>query len=275
MTQILIRHFGGLRVTIDGQIIALPSDFPHGLFAYLTHHANQMIARGQVAAVFWPELSERRARRALSTALWRIGQVAPLAPFLVRSATAVGLMSSRIWVDTVAFERHLDHAKRLASAMPMAALRRILRMIRNSGQPAFANQSDEWGLQQRFIFENLHCDTLFLGAQVAALVNDTPTLTQCARQLIAREPYREDIRELQIQHATQNGHLVTARRHYDGYQDMVAAEYGAAPDKTLAQISVETQRGHVLPAVEHLRAALGLLEDRLRRDDHRAKTTAI
>lgn len=266
MTQIVIRHFGGLRVTVGGQDVALPSDFPHGLFAYLTHHANQMIARGQVSAVFWPDLSEKRARRALSTALWRIGHVAPIAPFLVRSASSVGFIASRIWVDTVAFERHLRHAKRLATAMPASALMRVVRMIRTSSQPAFANLSDEWGLQQRFMFENFHCDTLYLGAQISATINDTITLTECARQLIAREPYREDIRELQMQHAAQNGHLLTAQRHFDTYQDMIATEYGNMPEKTLVQMTTPRESNKIMPAIEQLRAALGALEDRLRRE---------
>jgi DNA-binding SARP family transcriptional activator len=249
MTHFIIRHFGGTRITIGGKSTFLPNDFPTGMFAYLSHHVNQTIGHGQLAGLFWPELSERRARRALSTALWRMHTVTEIAPFIKRTATSIGLTRSRIWVDTVAFEKHLLHAQRLSKSMPSQALSRIKQLIRDSDTGVFTAMRDDWGLQKRFLLENLHCDALYLGAQIAGQLNNAMTLTHCARQLIAREPYREDIRTLQISHAAKCGHHATARKHYDTYRTMMAAEYQAAPKHSLDDLTAPAPR-RVMPAID-------------------------
>ncbi len=80
------------------------------LFAYLVLGKGKLFSREQLADIFWGDLPEARARRALSTDLWRIGNLlkdAGAVPdcFFESDAETVGFNASAPhWTDVEAFE---------------------------------------------------------------------------------------------------------------------------------------------------------------------------
>jgi DNA-binding SARP family transcriptional activator len=76
MAALRIRLFGTVRVTHDSR----PQDARlihavQSLLAWLLLHRGKTHARETLAALFWGEQNDTRARSCLSTALWRLRQV--------------------------------------------------------------------------------------------------------------------------------------------------------------------------------------------------------
>ena len=92
------------------------------LFAYLVLGKGKLFSREQLADVFWGDLPESRARRALSTDLWRIGNLlkdggADPDAYLISDSDAVGFnMDAPHWVDVERFEAATSRIDRIDPA---------------------------------------------------------------------------------------------------------------------------------------------------------------
>jgi DNA-binding SARP family transcriptional activator len=111
MSALRVQLFGTVRVSHDGR----PQDARvihavQSLLAWLLLHRRKTHAREALAALFWGEQSEARARSCLSTALWRLRQVLepagiPRGTYLIGQSEAVGFnCASDYWLDVAAFE---------------------------------------------------------------------------------------------------------------------------------------------------------------------------
>ena len=96
--------FGGFVLRKDSVNLPLPdATDARRLLAYLLLHKSKLHSRTALLGVFWPEMSETRARRALSQAIWHIRR---RFPGLVETKTESVYISSGIsvWSDVVAFK---------------------------------------------------------------------------------------------------------------------------------------------------------------------------
>ena len=66
MSHLVIRFFGGFRLSVGQTPVAVPSDFPTELFAYLVHHIGLPLNRSDIAAEFWPDFDEAAFDEALA-----------------------------------------------------------------------------------------------------------------------------------------------------------------------------------------------------------------
>lgn len=111
MSTLSIRLFGGVRANLDDRPLgSFPTRWAAGLLGYLALDRGRMLHRDILAATFWPEESDARARKALRNALWRLrARVEPKevepGSFLVVEGQTVGLRSGpAIRIDVEEFE---------------------------------------------------------------------------------------------------------------------------------------------------------------------------
>src|SRR5687767_9438645 len=120
-----------LRIQLLGAVRVFHADHTHGarltqtlqpLLAWLVLNRKKTHAREALTELFWAEQREDRARRCLSTALWRLKQalepdgVQPGA-YLISTAATVGFNTdSDHWLDVAAFEEGVGLLRTLGHA---------------------------------------------------------------------------------------------------------------------------------------------------------------
>lgn len=276
MPTLIIRHFGGLRLSCPGADGSLPPQFPRSLFSYLSSHPGKVFCRSFLTDLLWPDLPAPRARRALSTALWRLRANDPVARHLCHpSRDTVCLQVPRqTWIDTIAFEHKLKQATGCAETTPDRALRLVTSAADIYANTAFSDISAEWALLERTRLENTFCDVLFLASQLNFDARNFRTSEQFATRLIGYEPFREDIRKIQIHAVCRSGNMVRAQQMYGEFTTFLADELGEHPSfqfkelgrpKKINHFEIKPKQGHVRQHVRHLQNALRRLDSDLER----------
>jgi DNA-binding SARP family transcriptional activator len=129
-----VRLLGTLEVELNGAVVTSPvSQRPWAVFAYLAL-ASGPVARGELAARFWPDVLDQSARASLRSVLWSLRR--RLGGALVVDGERVGLDDGEgVWIDVREFDR-------LADMDPDAALE----LCRGE---LFEGLADEWALSAR------------------------------------------------------------------------------------------------------------------------------
>ncbi len=102
--QIRVNLFGTLTLwRNEKQLDFSGSISARSVLAYLLLHRPHPQPRIKIAGIFWPDMDEARARRALTQALWRIRNVVP---DFIQGDTQEIQISERaaLWIDIGAFE---------------------------------------------------------------------------------------------------------------------------------------------------------------------------
>src|SRR5215217_4451057 len=112
-----IRMFGALEITHDQDApLHPPTQRVLALLGYLIVHHDVSQSRDKLVDVLWPDLLPRQGRRMLSDALWRARRLLTLpdqadtTAIDIASGTVIFRTGSAIWIDLLAFERHIQQA---------------------------------------------------------------------------------------------------------------------------------------------------------------------
>jgi DNA-binding SARP family transcriptional activator len=111
MTTLRIYALGRLRVFCDQSPLHFPTKKPQDLLCFLLLHAGEMLERDLIAERLWPMRPPGKARRSLSTALWRLRQALkcsppPTQPYLLTERSTLAFNTTApYWFDVEAFER--------------------------------------------------------------------------------------------------------------------------------------------------------------------------
>ncbi|MCJ7432787.1 MAG: AAA family ATPase, partial [Anaerolineales bacterium] len=102
--------FGTMRFEQNGVEVPLPSSAAaRSLLACLLANHNRSQSRSALIGLFWPEMSEERARRALSQALWNIRRSVP--DLLDINSKTISISKGiTLWVDIESFEQMVKPA---------------------------------------------------------------------------------------------------------------------------------------------------------------------
>lgn len=238
MTTLIIRHFGGLKLSRPGEEFVLPSQFPRSLFIYLSCHPGKVFCRNYLADVLWPDLPSQRSRRALSTALWRLRSMDVVAGYLATPSrdTISFQVPRQTWIDTIAFEHKLKLATACAKLDQQKSLHLALCALELYDSSAFADISDEWAIYERARLENAYCDALYLAGSLGFSLKEFRLAEQLAQRLVGFEPFREDVREIQIRAAYMSGNKRKAQQIYNEFSTFLQDEMGAQPESTFEEI---------------------------------------
>lgn len=199
---------------------APPKTLP--LLAYLLLHRRQVLERQHVAMVLWPDDLESDARANLRRHLHQLQRCLPPAspglPWLAGDARTVGWNpSAPLWLDVAEFERLSEQPAGLEEAAACYT-GDLLETI-----------YDDWVFFERERLRSLYFDVLTRLVFQRRLAGDYPKAMLFARQLLARDPFREDaVRQLMaLRYAS--GDRAGAIQEYEAFDDRLRAEMGVAP----------------------------------------------
>lgn len=110
--------FGGLQIKRAGQLLQLPTHKAAELTAYLLTFRDRVHPRPVLAGLFWPDLPEEKARRALSDTLWRVRRV--LGDHVTADESALWFdVAFPYWLDAEDFEQAVRSGQGTAEALDL------------------------------------------------------------------------------------------------------------------------------------------------------------
>lgn len=230
-----------LRVALFGGLTAAsahtgPINIPASckpIIGYLIVHRERKPSRTEVAEMLWQERDSLRARRCLSTALWRLKQTIPSVHLVDGSSASEDLAlnwSLPGWVDVVAFQQRADKAMAVpAERLSRRELHRMRRAVDLYRGDLLQGMDDEWVLIERQRLRNIYLDLLLHLAQGNDHHGDTHSALMFARRLSALDPLREDVHRLIMQLYVKVGNRAKAIEQYRICQGELGAELGVDP----------------------------------------------
>ena len=259
MEPLRIQLFGGFLLEHGSRALPpIPSLAGRSLFAFLALNRGRPHARGRLAGMFWPDLTESRARRRLSHALWQIqdalGEISSQ-PYVLASADSLAFNEAAPYLlDTEEFEGHL-HRLGLTGGRPdpdvdeLAELRRAVELYRGDFMAGFY---DEWVALPQQQFRELYLAALDRVVQVAKSRGNHEEALAYARRLTHHDPLREPAHREVIRLCFLLGSTGEALRQYERCRSVLAEELGTEPSpetEELYQKIVRHRRSGIRPAI--------------------------
>ncbi len=241
--------FGGMRVERKGKSCPLPaSAAARSLLAYLLYH-QQPHTRAALTGLFWPELDETRARRALSQALWQVRRNFPR--LLEADSETVSLSEkTAVWVDARAFERTANPA--LDAAPRDESARRNLEQALELYRADFLEGDyRDWALLERERLRELYLQTLERLEQLEKAAGHYAKALELALRLARADPLNEPAHREIIRLYLLLGQPEAALRQFELCRQALRQELKAEPEaETLALFEEIGRRAQVPPAAE-------------------------
>jgi DNA-binding SARP family transcriptional activator len=199
MSPLEIRCFGLLQVKIQNESLHNLDSSPglRALLGYLILHREQSVSRSQVAGLFWPDVPETQARRALNNLLWRLRGFAGgllIANLRTTRYTLCWQLPAGAWLDLAEFETltgmtgRLEQDPLLVDAETLAMLEQSIPLYRGS---LLEDCDAEWCHSHRLRYQERFTQTvqaLLTGyEQIGALEK----ALHYANHLVCAEPYHE------------------------------------------------------------------------------------
>jgi predicted ATPase len=253
---------GGFYVEKDGSpLTGFATDKARALLAYLAVERERPHRRESLAALFWPEQPEGRARQSLRQALSNLRQVLAEeedAPVLTVTNSDVQLsLQAQIWVDVQAFRilvqtcREHSHA-RLETCLPcLRRQREAVKLYAGEFLAGFglpdSSTFDEWLLLTR---ENLQVEAvqiLALLAEYEERRGDFGAARQYALQQVRLEPWREEAYAQVMRLLAYDGQRSAALAQFAACRRALENELGLEPTPSTRRLAESIKQGS-LPA---------------------------
>ncbi|NUM48958.1 MAG: NACHT domain-containing protein [Anaerolineales bacterium] len=242
MTRLALNFLGTWQATLDGAPITIfESDKVRALLAYLAVEADRPHRRETLAALFWPERSERNARQNLSQALFNLRQAIgdrEITPsFLHISPQSIQFnLTSLHRLDTAIFfalyqacETHQhDHTGACSSCL--TRLQTAIALYRGDFLRGFSlgdsNDFEEWLILKR---EQYKRQAVAMTTQLVSAYeqqgNFEEALAYAWRQ-VELEPWHEEAHQVLIRLLAQNGQRSQALTQYEKCRQILWEEVG-------------------------------------------------
>ncbi len=268
----LVMHFlGPPQILIEGisPTGLHKSQKPLVLLAYLAMRSDRPHQRGHLAALFWPDHTERRALQNLRQTLSRLRRAlddtsASPPHILVDAHTVQFNRRSDYWLDVEIFQQIMKivrahpHRRLAVCSMCVELLSHVesiyqgefLAEISGGESPLLA----EWLLLTR---EHLayQARMAFLALAEAYLLRDNVEgARRCARRLVDMDPWNEEAQRLLIRVLLRSEGRNAALRHFRSFARRLQRELGVEPeDATLAlvrRIESGEPKAHLISGIE-------------------------
>ncbi len=233
--------FGAMKIEKNGRGLPFPSSASaRSLLAYLLHHHHPQYSRAALIGIFWAELNETRARRALSQALWQIRHAFPdlldVNPETISFSDGITL-----WVDTESFERMITPA---LDAAPQETIRQDLEQAIALYRADFLEGNyQDWALLERERLREFYLLALERLAQMEKSSGHYAKALDLALRLSHADPFNETAhREIMRLHQLL-GQPEAALRQFELCRQTLRQELDVAPEpETLALAEEISQR---------------------------------
>jgi DNA-binding SARP family transcriptional activator len=272
MNILHVRLFGRVQVSHNNWKTEVNiTRISQGLLAYLLLQRHRSHSRDELAALFWGEQSEDKARGCLNTALWRLRCAlepsgTPHETYL--QGNHVGEVefnrASRYWLDVAAFEEHV----RRILVTPMETieekrvqkLRSVMQLYRGELLEGFYA---DWALRERERLRTLYLNGLAYLMKYERYQGNYENGLSYGRQILELDPLREEIHRELMRLYIENQQRPLAIRQYKACCEMLRAELDIEPmletQALYAQIMLSGAPGQTEYAKEpsdHLRETL-------------------
>ncbi len=213
------------------------------LFAYLVLGKGKLFSRELLADVFWGDLPEARARRALSTDLWRIGNLLKDAGadpdgYLVCDSDTVGFnVRSPHWLDVERFETstanvdHLDPAT--ADRLSIDEISESVSLYRGD---LLEGVYDDWCLVQRDVLQNRHLGALELLMRHGMANGQWSNALEIGQQILSIDPFMEHIQRAVMRCHFSLGNRPAAMKQYASCAKLLRQELNVEPMEETRQV---------------------------------------
>ena len=190
------------------------------VLAYLLLHPEQSCTRTQLLGAFWPERSDARARRCLSTTLWRLRSA--LEPdgtdhetyLITTDNDRVGFnWQSAHWLDIQIFEQTLSPFLQTPvdeiQPCQAAAAESALELYRGE---LLEEHDYDWIVHEREHVRRLELNSLSHLMRYYRLQEDHASGLACGRRILEQDPLREEIHRAMMRLYVEQGRRVMAVR---------------------------------------------------------------
>lgn len=233
MPTLRMYALGRLRVFCDQFPIEFPTKRTQDLLCFLLLHIGETLDRDQVAEQLWPLRVPGKARRCLSTALWRLRQVLePLTGkelLLCDYATLAFNSSADHWFDVSAFQERAITGLQVPPSDQQSdhqALEDALKLYRGD---LLQGSHEDWCLVEREQLRLLHLRVLKRLLHHARLSAAFDAAISYGHMLLSLDPLQEDVhRELMRCYAA-SGQRPAALEQYLSCQETLHRELAIEP----------------------------------------------
>ncbi len=205
---------GPFRLENEGGSVRLPTHKVESLLAYLFLHPEEH-AREKLAALFWGDFTDKRARDSLRTAL-KILRNHGGPNFLLADRETVQINPGYpLWVDTREFEKQVIDAPK--SAIPLYR------------GDLLADFYGEWIFPEREHLRDLYLETLLRLAQDARMRGECAQTIELAKKVLARDAANEQAHQHLMFCYFALGNKAAALKQYEEYVRVLRAELDIEP----------------------------------------------
>lgn len=236
--------FGNFTLYHGATLLVLPkSAKARALLAYLLLHRQHAHARAVLSGQFWPELSESKARRSLSTALWHIRSTLPEL-ILVSSDALQALPGPALWVDVDAFSA-LVRPHLAAQTLTPEALTDLRRAVELYTGELLSGYYEDWIIDEQERLRTIYQRTLEHLIHLEKASGNYQNALELALKLTRTNPFLESAHRETMQLYVAVGQPAAALQQFEAYRKLLWEELGEEPEAgtlALAQASTETLR---------------------------------
>ncbi|MEP7086003.1 MAG: BTAD domain-containing putative transcriptional regulator, partial [Gemmatimonadota bacterium] len=223
---------------------------PLALLAYLALATPRgQHSRDSLLALFWPELGDDEARRALRQALHRIRYHVGDALLKSEREGQIGIADDGAWCDAIAFEQSLD-AGRDADALALYHGAFLDAVFVSDASAEF----EQWADLTRARLRDRAAKAAAKLAEVAKLTGDHAGAVRWSAQACQLAPEDESKLRAHMAALAASGDRAGALRAYKGFAELMEREYDAEPAKETAELAESVRAGPVAAEVERVAA---------------------
>ena len=240
-----------LQITLFGHVSVVhpqasrPLKLSRGVQAFFAYLLLQQtpVPRDVLMDVFWVDHAPDRARSNLTTALWRLRQLLEPDDITLGTYLVVGNKgevgfnwNSGHFLDTESFEQHIYPVLRKPQTDltegDLEAIEQVLRLYRGD---LLEGMYEDWALRERERFRSLHLNCLTRLMECYAGRKNYERSIALAREILQRDPVREEIHRALMRLYLESGQRTLAMRQYLQCCELLSQELGVLPlDETIA-----------------------------------------
>lgn len=257
MVNLWVSTLGPLRILVDGERVdAFEYNKVRGLLVYLAVEAGRDHARSELCALFWPDLSEKAARRNLSQALTTLrrglsedstsDRLVVADNESLRIGPAVTTDVERFMSLLAQTERHSHHSWHTCQACS-ALLEQALALYNGDFLTSFfipdSAPFEEWALVWRERLRQRAFSALERLARRAEWRGAYAVGAEWTRQLVALDPLREASHRERMRLLGLAGEWTAAQVQHEQLRRILNTELGVAPEASTQSLLSSIRRG--------------------------------
>ncbi len=235
-----------LRISLFGYVEIAHDDWPadvkipriaQALLVYLLLERHRLHPRETLLNLFWGDYNEKKARKCLSTTLWRLRSVLepediPKGTYLLTtSAGEIGFnLESVHWLDVAVFEEIVKHTlKKNPQSVTAADVQKLEQTLDLYTNDLLEGFYDDWALRERERFRELYLSVLEYLMHYFKQQGAYEQSLAYGQKILNCDPLRESIYRIMVRLYWKNGQSAKAIRQYRLCHEILATELNIAP----------------------------------------------